>query len=476
VTAKPPSSTFDGVRDVTPADGFFATQEMTAAFSPETHVRTLLAFEAALARAEARAGVIPTAAAETIATACRVELFDVASLYQEAALAGTLVIPLVRALTERVEGEAKRYVHWGATSQDAIDTALVLQMRKGLDLLLADLLALAGRCASLAEQHRGTPMVGRTLLQQALPITFGLKAARWLGLVTRQIRRLREVRERDLVVQFGGAAGTLASLGDNGLRVTELLAEELGLAVPDLPWHAERDRIGEIAAALGVLAGGMEKIATDVLLLRQTEIGELTEEAVPGKGGSSAMPHKRNPVDATMAVASARLAIGAVPVILGGLAQEHERAAGGWQAEWEALPDLFRHTSGAVARVRGSLNGIDVNAARMRANLDLTGGAIMAEALTTALAAHLGRTDAYQLVQTLTQRAAVASTDLRSMVLADEQVRSVLSVEAIDRAFDPLAYLGSSDAFIDRALAAYQEIASVVGARHAVPHRHQAKG
>ncbi|MEA2527035.1 MAG: 3-carboxy-cis,cis-muconate cycloisomerase, partial [Thermomicrobiales bacterium] len=366
---------------MTPDDGFFSTPEMIAAFSSEAHVRQMLAFEAALARAQARAGIIPSEAAEAIAAACRVETFDIASLYREAALAGTVAIPLVRMLTERVDGDAKRYVHWGATSQDAIDTALVMQMREGLDHILGNLLPVAAVCASLAERHRRTPMVGRTLLQQALPITFGLKAARWLGMLTRQVGRLRELRKRALVVQFGGAAGTLASLGDEGLRVTDLLADELGLTVPDLPWHAERDRIAEVAAALGVLAAGMAKIATDVLLLRQTEVGELSEVVVPGKGGSSAMPHKRNPVDATMALASARLAIGTVPVILGAMAQEHERAAGGWQAEWEALPNLFRYTASTVSRVREALEGIVVDPERMRANLELTGGSVMAEAL-----------------------------------------------------------------------------------------------
>jgi 3-carboxy-cis,cis-muconate cycloisomerase len=423
---------------VMPGDELFATLEMSAAFSPAAHVRRLLDFEAALARAEARAGIIPAAAAEAIASACRVELFDVAALYRAAALAGTLAIPLVRALTERVEGESGRYVHRGATSQDAIDTALVLQMRDGFVLLRDDLTALAARCASLAAQHRRTPMAGRTLLQQATPITFGLKSARWLALVTRQIHRLREVEVHAAVVQFGGAAGTLAALGDRGLLVTQLLAEELGLAVPALPWHAERDRIGEVAACLGVLAGSMAKIATDVLLLRQSEVGELSEETVPGKGGSSAMPHKRNPVDAT---------------------QEHERAAGGWQAEWDAVPALFRYTSGALSRAREAVAGIVVNDDRMGQNLDLTGGAIMAEALTSALTDRLGRTNAYQLVQTLTRRAAAENSDLRSIALGDDRVRTVLSHKEIERAFDPLAYLGSADAFIDRALAAYREIA-----------------
>ncbi len=441
------------------SDGFFSTPAMRAAFSSQAQVRWMLEFEAALARAEARTGVISEPAAEAIAAACRVDLFDVDELCREAALAGTLAIPLVRMLTERVEGEAKRYVHWGATSQDAIDTALVLQMQQGLDLLLEDLFPIAATCASLAERHRATPMAGRTLLQQALPITFGLKAARWLGLVTRQIVRLREVRHGVLVVQFGGAAGTLASLEDRGLRVTEVLAGELGLAVPDLPWHAERDRVGEVAAALGVLAGCMAKIATDVLLLRQTEVGEVTERPVTGKGGSSAMPHKRNPVDATMALAAAKLANADVPVILGAMAQEHERGAGGWQVEWEALPQLFCHTAGAVARVRQAVEGLVVELERMRANLELTGGAIMAESLTMALAAHLGRPDAYRLVQELIERARAARTDLRSIALADEGVRSHLSLEAIDRVFDPVSYLGSNDAFIERALARYRETA-----------------
>jgi 3-carboxy-cis,cis-muconate cycloisomerase len=442
------------------SDDLFSTPRMTAVFSSESQIRRMLAFEAALARAEAQTGVIPLAAADAIENACRGEAFDVASLVREAALAGTLAIPLVRVLTERVAGEAKRYVHWGATSQDAIDTALVLQMRDGFDLLLADLLAIADACANLAERHRRTPMAGRTLLQQALPITFGLKAARWLDLVSRQIQRLREVRGRTLVVQFGGAAGTLAAVGEGGIRATELLAVELDLAVPNLPWHAERDRIGEVAAALGVLVGGLAKIATDVVLLRQTEVGELTETAVPGKGGSSALPHKRNPIDATMALAAVRLAIGDVPVILGGMIQEHERAAGGWQAEWDALPALFRHTAAAVARLRDAIAGVVVETERMRANLDATGGAIMAEALTVALAVHLGRPDAYRLVQTLTERAQISDTDLRSIAVADEQIRAMLSAEELDRAFDPLTYLGSTDAFIDRALAAYRDVAA----------------
>src|SRR6266496_1290914 len=282
-----------------PIDLVFSTQEMSAIFSSEAHVQGILAFEAALARAEARAGIIPQEAATVIAANCRVELFDVTALYREAAVAGTPAIPLVRMLTAQVEGDAQKFVHWGATSQDAIDTALMLQMRDGLDLLVEGLLGMCAACATLAEQHRHTLMAGRTLLQQALPITFGLKAARWLALATRQVHALRERRERTLAVQLGGAAGTLASLRDNGLRVVELLAEELGLPAPDLPWHTERDRVAEIASALGVVAGAMAKIAGDVVHLSQTEVGEVSEGAAPGKSKSSAMPQKHNPVDAT---------------------------------------------------------------------------------------------------------------------------------------------------------------------------------
>jgi 3-carboxy-cis,cis-muconate cycloisomerase len=446
-----------------PVDLLFSTPGMSAAFSSEAHVRGMLAFEAALARAEGRAGIIPQEAATIIAANCRVELFDVAALYREAAIAGTPAIPLVRMLTALVNGDAQKFVHWGATSQDAIDTALMLQTRDGLDLLLEDLLGICAACATLAEQHRHTLMAGRTLLQQALPITFGLKAARWLALTVRQVRALRERRERTLAVQLGGAAGTLASLGDNGLRVVELLAEELGLPTPDLPWHTERDRVGEIAGALGVVAGAMAKVATDVVLLAQTEVGEASEGVAPGKGVSSAMPQKHNPVDATGAIASARLAIGEVPVILSAMAQEHERAAGEWQAEWMALPNLFRFTAGAVERVRGALDGLQVDSTRMSANLDLTGGLIMAESLTMALALQMGRPEAQRIVKALCDRAVSSGIHLRQAAQEEVQVHALLSLEEIDKALDPGEYLGSTNAFIDLALASYRIVQSSKG-------------
>jgi 3-carboxy-cis,cis-muconate cycloisomerase len=439
-----------------PIDALFSTPAMAATFSAEAHVRQLLAFEAALARAEARAGVIPQAAADAIAAACQVELFNVAALYREAAVAGTLAIPLVHALTERVAGDAQAFVHWGTTSQDAIDTAMMLQMRAGLELLVAGLLDLCASCAVLAQQHRHTLMAGRTLLQQALPITFGLKAARWLALATRQVRALRECRERSLALQLGGAAGTLAALGDAGMRVAELLAEELRLPLPDLPWHAERDRVAAVAAALGVAAGAMAKIASDLALLAQTEVAEVAEATAPGKGGSSAMPHKRNPVDTVGVLAAARLALGVAPTILSAMAQEHERAVGGWQAEWAAIPNLFRFTAGAVERAHSAVAGLQVDSDQMRANLDRSGGLIMAESLTMALAPHIGRPEAQRMVQAACGRAQVVGATLHQAALDDPQIRAALSADDIDRALDPAGYLGSADALIDRALESYQ--------------------
>ena len=446
-----------------PGDLLFSTPGMAAVFSSRAHVQGMLAFEAALARAEARAGIIPLEAATIIVASCKEELFDVPALYREAALSGTPAIPLVRMLTARVGDEAGKFVHWGATSQDAIDTALMLQMRSGLDLLVDELLVVSEACARLSERHRHSLMAGRTLLQQALPITFGLKAARWLALIVRQVQALHEHRDRTLAVQLGGAAGTLASLGEKGLQVVELLAEELGLPVPDLPWHTERDRVAQVATTLGVVAGAMAKVAGDVALLAQTEVGEASEGVAPGKGGSSAMPQKHNPVDATAAIASARLAIGVVPVILSAMAQEHERAVGGWQAEWLAIPDLFRFTAAAVERIRDVVGDLQVDPARMKVNLDLTGGLIMAESLTMTLAPKLGRPEAQRIVKALCDQAVTSGRGLRQTAQTDEQVCALLSSEEIDQALDPSRYLGSTDAFIDRALAAYHEILSSRG-------------
>ncbi len=435
-------------------DALYSSSAMSEVWSGRARLQRMLDFEAALARAEARAGVIPPDAAEAIVAACHAERFDPGQLFRDTGLSATLAVPLVRALTRLVPEDARGYVHWGATSQDAVDTGFVLQAREALDLLERDLLGLGASCARLAERHRATPMAGRTLLQQALPITFGLKAARWLAMVTRQVERLRQVRERVSVAQLGGAAGTLASLGDAGPRVVAELARELGLSEPDLPWHAERDRVAELAAQLGVVAGVAAKIAQDLVLLAQNEVGEASEGATPGKGGSSTLPQKRNPVDATLALAAARLAIGLVPILLGGMTHEHERAVGAWQAEWSAIPDLFCRTACAVERVRAALDGLEVDAAAMARNLGGSDGLVMAESLAMALAAKVGRHEAQRIVA----RLASAGASLERGALADAEVRAQLSPEAIRAALDPANYLGSTDLFVDRALAAYARL------------------
>jgi 3-carboxy-cis,cis-muconate cycloisomerase len=431
----------------------FTTPQMTAIFSAEARVQRMLDFEAALAKAEARAGVIPAESADAIASKCRAPLFDISTMEEEAAAAGTHAIPLVHMLTELVDEGARGFVHWGATSQDVVDTALMLQAHDAVHLLVEQLSAVGAECLSLAERHRRTPMAGRTLLQHGTPITFGLKAAHWLALTTRQIHRLRELHDEDIVVQFGGAVGTLAALGDAGTLVASNLAEELGLPLPDMPWHTDRDRVAELVATTGIVSGSMAKVATDVALLTQTEVGEVAEGGAGG--GSSTMPQKRNPIDAIMAVAAARLAFGTVPVVFNAMVQEHERSVGGWQSEWVAVPDAFSFTAGAVERVRSLLANIQVNTKRMRVNLDLTRGQIAAEALMMALAPRMGKHEAYRVVAAACSRADEEKSDLRSVVAREDFVRDVLTPQELDRVFDPLFYLGSADAFISSAVAAF---------------------
>jgi 3-carboxy-cis,cis-muconate cycloisomerase len=435
-----------------------ARSEGDRIFTTASHVEHLLQFEAALARAEAHAGIIPNSAASAIADTCRIELVDVPALERDALHAGTLAIPLVQQLIARAPMEARAYVHWGATSQDAIDTALVLQMRDGLASLLGDLVAAADSIATLAEAHRMSVMPGRTLLQQAVPITFGLKAARWLGALARQITALRALRRDALVLQFGGAAGTLAALGTHGRRVAELLAGELALPLPDMPWHAERDRPAGVVAALGVTAGVIAKVARDLVLLAQTEVAEVAEGTAPGKGTSSAMPQKRNPVDATNAIAAAQLAIGTVPVVLSAMAQEHERGAGGWQTEWTAIPDAFRHTMRAAVHLRTAVAALEVHTDRMRANLEEAAGALMAESLSTALAARVGRPEAMRLTATLVEQAFHAGLTLHEAASRDARVTRLLTPVELATALDPASYLGSTSDLIDRALRSWRDM------------------
>lgn len=438
-------------------DPLFTTERMAAIFSERARVQGLLDFEAALARAEAQVGVIPASAVPAIVAQCRAELFDLAALAQGTALAGNLAIPLVRALTAQVaaqDQDAARYVHWGATSQDALDTGLVLQLEQALTAITADLDGLNAALARQVRAQQQTVMVGRTWLQQATPITLGLKLAGTLSALERHRQRLAELRPRLRVVQFGGASGTLAALGEQGLVVGAALAAELGLALPDCPWHSQRDRLVEVATVLGLLTGTLGKLAHDIALLMQTEVAEVFEPAAAGKGGSSTMPHKRNPVGCAAVLSAALRVPGLVSVLLTALVQEHERGLGNWHAEWETLPELVRLAAGALAQCRQMVVGLEVDPARMAVNLALTQGLILAEAVTMALAAAIGRQAAHHLIEQASRQAVAAGRPLRAVLAETAEVSRHLSASELDRLFDPAQYTGLATTLAERALAA----------------------
>lgn len=432
----------------------FASVAMRATFSDGATLQAMLDFEAALARAEADAGVIPQETAGPIAEACIAGFYDPAAIGAAAPAGGNIAIPLVKALTAKVPEAARGWVHWGATSQDAIDTAAMLLARDGLAILRRDLRAAMEACAALAEAHRATLMPGRTWLQQALPISFGFKAATWLGGLIDAHRRLRRAESEALALQFGGASGTLAALGDKGTEVRRRLAALLRLAEPPVTWHTERGRILEIAAALAGLSGAASKIATDVLLLMQSEVGETFEPAASGKGGSSTMPHKRNPVGAAAIRANHRRVAGIMATLTMAMEQEHERAPGGWSAEWETMRDLFVLAGGSVERLAEMLGGLELDTERMRSNLDAQRGLPLAESLMMALAPAIGRMQAHHRVEAASKRALAAGCTLADIARSEPAIASHLSAEEIDRALDPNHYLGTAGTMIDAALAA----------------------
>ncbi|WP_344680441.1 3-carboxy-cis,cis-muconate cycloisomerase [Saccharopolyspora taberi] len=432
----------------------FSTPRASAATGSKAWLQAMLDFERALAGAQAAAGVIPDDAAREIGRRCRAELFDAEDIARRAVASATPVIALVHDLTGLVGSAAAPHVHRGATSQDVVDTAAMLVVRRTLDPVLDDLRAVAGECARLAREHRGTVMIARSLLQQALPTTFGYRCAGWLVSVESATSGLRRVRDERLAVQFGGAAGTLASLGADGPRVLGLLAAELGLGEPVLPWHTDRTRIAELAGALGAVAGVLGKIALDVKLHAQTEVGELAEGA---PGGSSAMPHKRNPAGSVLVTAAAQRVPGLVSTLLSSMPQEYERAAGSWQAEWEPLSEVLRLVAAAAAHTRRLLSDLRVDAGRMAANAASTRGLVMAESASAALVDALGRTGAQELVSRLCRQVTEKGSTLRDELLADDRVREVLSHDQIVSATEPADYLGAATAFVDRALSEQED-------------------
>jgi 3-carboxy-cis,cis-muconate cycloisomerase len=437
--------------------GLFAHGETAAEVSDASLAEAMVEVELGLLQALADARLAPPEAAGELADALASGrlVLDLEELGRATGEQGTPVPGLLRALRLQLSDTAAAHLHKGATSQDVIDTAMMLVCRRGLDRTIADLDAAADACAELAQRHRETIVPGRTLLQQALPVTFGLKAAVWLSGLDGARAELRTVSDRELAVQFGGAVGTLASLGDRGLEVTARLAERLQLAVPDLPWHTVRLRPVRVAAALGQTLGVLGKLGRDVVLLAQSEVAEVAEGGGAGRGGSSTMPHKRNPVGAIGLVACAERGPGLVATMLAVMVQEHERGAGGWQAEWDTLLELLRLTGSSAAIARELLTGLEVDPGKMRGDMDLTGGLVMSESVAAALAPSLGRSDAQELVEKAARRSVDEHREFRDVLLELPEVTDGLGPERLDAALDPAAYLGVTAELIDRALEAH---------------------
>jgi len=437
-------------------DPLFGWEPIDRIFSDPMRVQRMLDFERALASAEARLGLIPKQSGPFIANQCKAEFFDLSAIARASAKAGNLAIPLVKELTTLVakaDEPSSRYVHWGATSQDVIDTGLILQLRDAFAAIETELKQLCERLEQLAQSHRTSALPARTWMQHAVPTVFGLKVAGWLDALTRHRRRLREVRARVLVLEFGGAAGSLASLGSDGLKVAQALADELGLSLPDVPWHSHRDRIAEVGTTLALLVGTLGKIARDVSLQNQTEVAETFEPAGDGRGGSSTMPQKRNPVSCAVILAAANQVPPLASALLSAMPQEHERGLGGWQAEWDVLPELIRRAGGALHHTAKMADGLEIDTARMRQNLDATQGLVFAEAVAAALAKHMGKPEAHKLMEECSRQASEGKRPLREVLLANRQVSSHLNPAELDKLFDPLHYLGVAGDFIDRVIA-----------------------
>ncbi|MYZ49960.1 class-II fumarase/aspartase family protein [Propylenella binzhouense] len=441
----------------------FATAEMRAVFEDRRRLRAMLQVEIALARAEAALGIVPAELAARLA-AIDPDALDIAAIGRLTADAGVPTIPFVKAVGALLPPSAEAHFHRGATSQDLADTALVLQMREALELLAADGDATLGALARLAVRHRGDPCAGRTTTQHAAVVTFGYKAAVWANGLAEVLARMPAIRASLLVASLGGAVGTLSVIGEKGPALLDAFARELGLGTPVVAWHTQRVRIAEAGAWLGLLLGALAKMAADILDLASTEVMEVSEPPAPGRGGSSAMPHKRNPVGATVIAANHAAAIGQVATLLGALASAHERPAGPWHAEWHALPALFGFASGALREARRLAEGLEVDAARMRRNLDLTHGLLFAEAASAALSGRLGRDAAQALVQAAAERVRRDGCTLRDALLSDPALSAAALRDAVEAAFDPGPAIRAAANWVDRVAADCEGLRARLGA------------
>ncbi|MGL4975182.1 MAG: 3-carboxy-cis,cis-muconate cycloisomerase [Bosea sp. (in: a-proteobacteria)] len=432
----------------------FADAAMRAVFSDRATLQGMLDFEAALARAQGDLGIIPASAANAIAQACHPDRYDIATIGLQATLAGNPAIPLVKLLTAEVaktDTEAAKWVHWGATSQDVIDSGRMVQIREAVQLLEAGLQRLGLALVKLARQHRKTPCIGRTFLQHAVPVSFGLKAAGWLAPLIEVSGQLMAHGAPRL--QFGGAAGTLAALGTDGPSISERLNAALfSAAGPALPWHAQRGQIARMGSECAILTGHLGKMARDISLMCQSEVGELAEPSAPGKGGSSTMPHKRNPVLCTAILAASQRAPGLASTLLATLPHEHERGLGGWHAEWLTLPELFRIAGAALTHSITLVEGLQVFPKRVAANIELMNGLTMAESVTFALAAHIGKDKAHHALEAAGKVTTETGQHLREVLVSDAAITAMLPASDIAALFEPASYFGASDVFINQIL------------------------
>jgi 3-carboxy-cis,cis-muconate cycloisomerase len=431
----------------------FGTPAMREVFSDFSVLGRYAEVEIALARAEARCGVIPAQAAEAIAKRTDVAALDFDLLRRETDIVGYPILPLVQQMVKQC-GEAGRYVHWGATTQDIMDTALVLQVRAGLDIIEKDILALRGILADLSRRYRDTPMAGRTHLQQALPVTFGYKTAIWLAMFDRHAARLQQLKPRVLIGQFAGAAGTLASLGDKGFDVQKALCEELGLGIPVSTWHVARDGLAEVVNFLALVTGSLGKIALDIMIMASTEFAELYEPFVKGRGASSTMPQKRNPISSELMLAASKAVRQHAGLMLDAMVQDFERATGPWHAEWIAIPESFVLTAGALHQAKFALQGLVVDEKQMAKNLGISRGLIVAEAVMMGLAPAIGRQEAHDVVYDACRLANEKNMTLADALSADPQVSARIDRATIERLTSPNNYLGLAPEMVDRVLTA----------------------
>lgn len=430
----------------------FGTAAMRAVFSDHALIQRYIDAEVALAKAEAKVGVIPAEAAEIIARESKIDRIDFDNMRHETDIVGYPILPLVHQLVDMC-GDAGRYIHWGATTQDIMDTAVALQVRDALDMIDSDIRELRKILMDLSVKHRDTPMAGRTHLQQALPITFGYKTAIWLAMFDRHQQRIAELRPRVAVVEFAGAAGTLASLGTKGFEVQAAMAEELGLGVPATTWHVARDGFAEAVNLLALVTGSLGKIALDIMIMASTEFAEVYEPFVKGRGASSTMPQKRNPISSELMLAASKAVRQHAGLMVDAMVQDFERATGPWHAEWIAIPESFILTAGALHQAKFALGGLIVDTEKMKSNLGISRGLIVAEAVMMSMAPFTGRQQAHDIVYDACRTVNEKGGSLAEALAALPAVTEYFDRAAIDRMTDPVNYLGLAPQMVDRAVA-----------------------